>query len=176
MARLRDINKDKRAEEGSTGTISERMQPIVGRTAEDIKRCANFCDTYAKQRIVSKIMHSSSWRRELNECIQRLTDRRHEFELALSLYIDHAVSTANHKPSIINEECVLLSLRCGFSDSSLTTICKPERIPFSRPAPLPQITLAVRTHQGYTPQNGRRGLVVGSWSRSGSGINGCGRT
>ncbi|KAM5542274.1 hypothetical protein V8D89_004147 [Ganoderma adspersum] len=120
---LQDINKDKRVEEGSTDTISERMQPLVGRTSEDIKRCANLCDTYAKQRIVSKIMHSSSWRKELNGCIQRLTDRRHEFELALSLYLDHAVSTANDKPATIKEMDGILPP--GSPDSDYTTSGSP---------------------------------------------------
>ena len=101
--RLKEINKDKRAGEDNT-TISGRMQHLVDKTEQDIRKCANSCNAYAKKKTLSKVIHSSSWSDEFKGYIQGFTTRRGEFEFALSLYIGHAVNTANDKLVSIEEK------------------------------------------------------------------------
>ncbi|KAI1785577.1 hypothetical protein LXA43DRAFT_899476 [Ganoderma leucocontextum] len=103
LVQLKDINKDKRAGEGNA-TISGRMQHLVDKTEQDIRKCANSCNAYAKKKLLSKVVHSSSWSDEFKGYIQGFTDRRREFELALSIYIGHAVNTANDKLVTIEEK------------------------------------------------------------------------
>ncbi|KAI1785580.1 hypothetical protein LXA43DRAFT_1037408 [Ganoderma leucocontextum] len=103
LVQLKDINKDKRAGEDNT-TISGRMQDLVDKTEQDIRKCANSCNAYAKKKLLSKVVHSSSWSDEFKGYIQGFTDRRREFELALSIYIGHAVNTANDKLVTIEEK------------------------------------------------------------------------
>ena len=101
--RLKDVNKDKRAGEDNT-TISGRMQLLIDKTEQDIRKCANSCNAYAKKKLLSKVVHSSSWSDEFKGYIQGFTDRRREFEFALSIYIGHAVNTANDKLVTIEEK------------------------------------------------------------------------
>ncbi|PIL29961.1 hypothetical protein GSI_07872 [Ganoderma sinense ZZ0214-1] len=103
LVQLKDINKDKRAGEDNT-TISGRMQNLVEKTEQDIRKCANSCNAYAKKKLLSKVVHSSSWSDEFKGYIQGFTDRRREFELAVSIYIGHAVNAANDKLVTIEEK------------------------------------------------------------------------
>ena len=116
---MKDVNKDKRAGDDNT-TISGRMQHLVDKTEQDIRKCANSCNTYAKKKLLSKVVHSSSWSDEFKGYIQAFTDRRREFELALSIYIGHAVNTANDKLVTIEEKCVSESYLLSCGDSGLT--------------------------------------------------------
>ena len=117
--RLKDVNKDKRAGDDNT-TISGRMQHLVDKTEQDIRKCANSCNTYAKKKLLSKVVHSSSWSDEFKGYIQAFTDRRREFELALSIYIGHAVNTANDKLVTIEEKCISCLLSGGNSGLTVT--------------------------------------------------------
>ena len=105
--RLRDINGEKRAGEDNT-TISGRMQNLIEKTEQDIKKCANACNAYAKKNTLSKVVHSSSWDGEFKGYIQGFTTRRGEFEFALSVYIGHAVNTANDKLVSIEDKYVVV--------------------------------------------------------------------
>ncbi|KAI0757704.1 hypothetical protein C8Q80DRAFT_1216217 [Daedaleopsis nitida] len=96
LVQLRDIDKDKRAGEASQ-TIRDRMENLVAKTEQDIRKCANACSAYAKKRTISKVLHSSSWSDTFKGFIAGFTTRRGEFEFELSLYIGRAVNTANSK-------------------------------------------------------------------------------
>ena len=110
--RLRDINGEKRAGEDHT-TIAGRMQNLIEKTEQDIKKCANACNAYAKKNTLSKVVHSSSWDGEFKGYIQGFTARRGEFEFALSVYIGHAVNSANDKlVSIEDKYVVVFAFKC----------------------------------------------------------------
>ncbi|TBU21891.1 hypothetical protein BD311DRAFT_869699 [Dichomitus squalens] len=103
LVQLKDISKDKRSGEDNT-TISGRMQHLIDSTEQDIRKCANSCNAYAKKKTLSKVIHSSSWSDEFKGYIQGFMTRRGEFEFTLSLYIGHAVNTANDKLVSLEEK------------------------------------------------------------------------
>ena len=80
------------------------MQLLIDKTEQDNRKCANSCTAYAKKKLLLKVVHSSSWSDEFKGYIQGFTDRRREFEFALSIYIGHAVNTANDKLVTIEEK------------------------------------------------------------------------
>ncbi|TBU25684.1 hypothetical protein BD311DRAFT_492317 [Dichomitus squalens] len=96
LVQLKDVNRDKRAGDDNT-TISGRMQHLVEKTEQDIRKCANACNAYAKKNILSKVVHSSAWDGEFKGYIQGFTTRRGEFGFALSIYIGRAVNNVTDK-------------------------------------------------------------------------------
>ena len=51
-------------------TIGARLQDLVDRTANDIKECANVCDTYSKKRLLVKVLKGPIWDDTLKGFIQ----------------------------------------------------------------------------------------------------------
>jgi hypothetical protein len=42
-------------------SIEDRLKSIVERTADDIKKCSNVCDTYAKKKLLAKVFRGPAW-------------------------------------------------------------------------------------------------------------------
>lgn len=76
-------------------TIGARLQDLVDRTANDIKECANVCDTYSKKRLLVKVLKGPIWDDTLKGFIQLFTDRKAEFNFAISIHTGMAVDRAN---------------------------------------------------------------------------------
>ncbi|KAF7361998.1 hypothetical protein MVEN_00545000 [Mycena venus] len=82
LTQLKNVrDADEIAPDGST--IKGRMQEIVKATADDIKACANACDTYTKKKLVVKILKGPVWEGKLVKFAGTFTKRRSEFEFAL---------------------------------------------------------------------------------------------
>ncbi|KAJ2989911.1 hypothetical protein NUW54_g8639 [Trametes sanguinea] len=60
LLQLRSI-KDQEAIGPGGMTIKARMQELVKQTADDITSCGNACDTYAKKRLIVKVIKGSVW-------------------------------------------------------------------------------------------------------------------
>lgn len=71
--------------------IDARLQGIAQSTAEDIKDCANTCDTYAKKRLVVKVLKGPVWETKLVAFVSTFTKRRGQFEEALAIHTARAV-------------------------------------------------------------------------------------
>ncbi|KAI1783152.1 hypothetical protein LXA43DRAFT_1187180 [Ganoderma leucocontextum] len=78
-------------------TIKARMQALVKLAAEDIKTCANTCDTYAKKKLITKVIKSSSWDDTLKGFIELFANHRKAFTFALSIHVGVGVDDANRK-------------------------------------------------------------------------------
>ena len=78
-------------------TISGRLKSLVDCTADDIKMCANVCDTYIKKRTLAKVRLRSIWDAKFLEFKNLFVKRRREFELELSIYRSLSVDRANAK-------------------------------------------------------------------------------
>ncbi|THH29709.1 hypothetical protein EUX98_g4473 [Antrodiella citrinella] len=90
LVQLRDVKDPK--EIGPDGQpIDSRLQGISQQTAADIKDCANTCDTYAKKRLVVKVLKSPVWESKLVGFIAVFTKRRGQFEEALAIHTARAV-------------------------------------------------------------------------------------
>ncbi|KAJ6499432.1 hypothetical protein C8R45DRAFT_115543 [Mycena sanguinolenta] len=102
LTQLKNVkDADEIAPDGST--IKGRMQEIVKATADDIKACANACDTYTKKKLVVKILKSSVWEGKLVKFAGSFTKRRSEFEFALSIHTALGVDAANKTLSSVDK-------------------------------------------------------------------------
>ncbi|KAJ6593779.1 hypothetical protein B0H19DRAFT_34811 [Mycena capillaripes] len=94
LTQLKNVrDADETAPDGTT--IKGRMQEIVKATADDIKACANACDTYTKKKLVVKILKGPVWEGKLVKFAGTFTKRRSEFEFALSIHTALGVDAAN---------------------------------------------------------------------------------
>ncbi|KAJ6570836.1 hypothetical protein DFH09DRAFT_1462750 [Mycena vulgaris] len=94
LTQLKNVkDSEEVAPDGST--IKGRMQVIVTGTAEDIKACANTCDTYSKKKLVVKVLKGPIWEGRLVKFVGIFTKRRSEFEFALSIHTALGVDAAN---------------------------------------------------------------------------------
>ncbi|KAI9068344.1 hypothetical protein FKP32DRAFT_1587743 [Trametes sanguinea] len=78
-------------------TIEARMQGLVKQTADDITSCGNACDTYAKKRMIVKVIKGSFWDTTLKGYIDLFAKRQKEFTFALAIHTGAAVDEANRK-------------------------------------------------------------------------------
>ena len=74
-------------------TVEARMQTLSEQTARDLKDCANVCDTYAKKRLLVRVLKGQIWDAKLVEWIGKFTTRKAEFEFALSVHTARAVDS-----------------------------------------------------------------------------------
>ncbi|KAJ7115464.1 hypothetical protein C8R44DRAFT_880758 [Mycena epipterygia] len=102
LTQLKNVkDAEERAPDGST--IKGRMQEIVKATADDIKACANACDTYSKKKLVVKILKGPIWEGKLVSFVEIFTKRRSEFEFALSMHTALGVDAANKTLSTVDQ-------------------------------------------------------------------------
>ncbi|KAI0766852.1 hypothetical protein BD413DRAFT_141493 [Trametes elegans] len=78
-------------------TIKARMQELVKRTADDITACGNACDTYAKKRLIVKVIKGSVWEDTLKGYIDLFATRRKDFTFALAIHTGLGVDDANRR-------------------------------------------------------------------------------
>ncbi|TCD67366.1 hypothetical protein EIP91_010200 [Steccherinum ochraceum] len=71
--------------------ISARLQGLAKQTADDIKNCANACDTYSKKRLLVKVLKGYVWEERLVEFVGTFQQRKTEFEQALTMHIARTV-------------------------------------------------------------------------------------
>ena len=67
------------------------MQGLTQQTADDIKNCANACDTYSKKRLLVKVLKGFVWEARLVEFVGTFQQRKTEFEQALTIRIARTV-------------------------------------------------------------------------------------
>ncbi|THH02008.1 hypothetical protein EW026_g787 [Hermanssonia centrifuga] len=67
-------------------TIEARMQSLASLAAEDIKDCANVCDTYSKKKLLVKVLKGPIWESRLTEFIGRFARRQSDFKFALAIH------------------------------------------------------------------------------------------
>ena len=84
------------------------MQTLVDKTVEDIKACANACDTYAKKKLAVKVLRSSNWDDTFKGFIKTFSQRRHDFTYALSIHVGVAVDDAKRELKKIDEKMDLV--------------------------------------------------------------------
>ncbi|KAJ7777905.1 hypothetical protein DFH07DRAFT_730843 [Mycena maculata] len=116
---------DEIAPDGST--IKGRMQEIVHATAEDIKACANACDTYIKKKLVVKILKSSVWDGKLVAFTGTFTKRRTEFEFALSIHTALGVDAANKTLGSVDQTTQEMNMKMDMMMKMFQQFVSPEQ-------------------------------------------------
>jgi hypothetical protein len=84
--------------------IADRLTPLIERTADDIKLCSNTCDTYAKKKLLAKVVQGPLWDDKLLSYVTLFSKRRQEFEFELSIYTSRGVDMANAKLDTIGDQ------------------------------------------------------------------------
>ncbi|KAH8102306.1 hypothetical protein BXZ70DRAFT_891052, partial [Cristinia sonorae] len=101
LVQLRDVKDPK--ELGPDGTpIDSRLQGISEQAASDIKECANACDTYAKKRLVVKVLKGPVWEAKLVGFVAIFTKRRAQFEEALAIHTARVVDNIQSTVYVMN--------------------------------------------------------------------------
>ena len=73
------------------------MQSLVKQTADDIKNCANACDTYSKKKLIVKVIKGSVWDGTLKSFLDLFTARRKAFTFALAIHVGAGIDDANRQ-------------------------------------------------------------------------------
>ncbi|KAJ7913942.1 hypothetical protein B0H13DRAFT_1612003 [Mycena leptocephala] len=100
MSVLRQLQNVRDAEANGS-TIEDRMGKIVRGAADDIKDCANACDTYSKKKLVVKVLKGPIWDVRLLKFVEIFAKRRSDFEFALSIHTSLAVDAMNAKMDLM---------------------------------------------------------------------------
>lgn len=70
--------------------------------AQDIKDCANTCDTYLKKTMVVKVLRSQVWDSRLASFVRIFAQRKQDFEFALIIHTAKAVDSINAEVKELN--------------------------------------------------------------------------
>ncbi|KAM5533024.1 hypothetical protein V8D89_013292 [Ganoderma adspersum] len=96
LLQLRGI-KDEESVGPDGQMIKARMQELVKQTADDIKKCANACEAYAKKRLIVKVIKGSAWDGTLKGFIDLFASRRKALMFALSIHVGVGVDDVNRR-------------------------------------------------------------------------------
>ncbi|KAF7302096.1 hypothetical protein MIND_00776400 [Mycena indigotica] len=134
MAVLTQLKNVKDAEEIAPdgSSIRGRMQETVKMTAEDIKGCANACDTYTKKRTLVKVLKSGIWAGKLTAFVGAFTKRRGEFEFALSIHTALGVDAANRAISAVDKTTQEMNAKMDMMMKMFQQFMTPEQREMSR--------------------------------------------
>ncbi len=81
---------------------------ISERAAQDIKDCANVCDTYLKKTLIVKVLRSQVWETRLTGFLRVFAQRRQDYEFALSIHTAVAVDTVGSAVEDVNQKSGLI--------------------------------------------------------------------
>ncbi|OSD05610.1 hypothetical protein PYCCODRAFT_1464963 [Trametes coccinea BRFM310] len=91
IVQLRTV--ENHAHVGSDGRVlKDRLEELAERTAQDIKECANFCDTFLKKRLLVKVLKGPVWAQKLGAFVRVLENRKSEFQFALTMHTTNLAS------------------------------------------------------------------------------------
>ncbi|KAI9464116.1 hypothetical protein BJY52DRAFT_1166045 [Lactarius psammicola] len=123
---LRDVRNDKLiAPDGMS--IEDRLKSLVERTANDIKMCSNVCDTYAKKRLLAKVLLGPVWDEKLLNLVALFSTRRREFEFELSIHTSQGVDKANAKLDVIGDATRELDEKIDVLKSMFEQLVSPKQ-------------------------------------------------
>ncbi|KAJ6560408.1 hypothetical protein B0H19DRAFT_1147563 [Mycena capillaripes] len=134
MSVLTQLKNVKDAEEVAPdgSTIRGRMQEIVKGTAEDIKSCANACDTYTKKKTIVKVLKGPIWEGKLVKFVGIFTKRRGDFEFALSIHTALGVDAANRTISAVDKTTQEMNAKMDMMMKMFQQFVSPEQREMAR--------------------------------------------
>ncbi|KAJ6610468.1 hypothetical protein B0H10DRAFT_411247 [Mycena sp. CBHHK59/15] len=134
MGVLTQLKNVKDAEEVAPDgtTIKGRMQEIVKGTADDIKACANACDTYSKKKLVVKVLKGPIWEGKLVKFVGIFTKRRSEFEFALAIHTSLGVDAANRALGTVDQTTQEINAKMDMMMKMFQQFVSPEQKEMAR--------------------------------------------
>ncbi|KAJ7628581.1 hypothetical protein FB45DRAFT_1079676 [Roridomyces roridus] len=134
MAVLTQLKNVKDVEEVAPdgSTIKGRMQEILKATADDIKACANACDTYVKKKLIVKVIKGPLWEGKLAKFAANFTKHRSEFEFALSIHTAVGIDTANKTLGDVEQTTLQMNLKIDMMMKIFQQAVSPEQMQMTR--------------------------------------------
>lgn len=80
------------------------MQSLVDEAAQDIKACANACDTWTKKKLLLRVLVGPAWEGKLAGFSSAFNMRRMQFEFALQIHTASAVDQIQGLTAAMNEK------------------------------------------------------------------------
>lgn len=91
MSRLKGV--ESRTHVGLDGRVlKDRLEELAEKTAQDIKDCANVCDTFLKKRLIVKVLKGPVWADKLAGFVKTFTDRKADFQFALVMHSANTIT------------------------------------------------------------------------------------
>ncbi|KAH9919769.1 uncharacterized protein BXZ73DRAFT_104877 [Epithele typhae] len=85
LVQLKDIESTRhRGLDGEA--LEDRLERLSNKTAENIKACANVCDTFLKKRPIVRVFKGPLWADRLGEFVEIFAQRKGDFEFALAMH------------------------------------------------------------------------------------------
>ncbi|CAK5278366.1 unnamed protein product [Mycena citricolor] len=131
LLQMRNVkDADQVAPDGST--IKGRVQVIAKETADDIKACANACDTYIKKKLIVKILKGPIWDGKLVAFAGTFTKRRSEFEFALSIHTAVGVDVATKLIGAVDHTTTAMNAKMDMMLQLFKSLMTPEQEEMAR--------------------------------------------
>lgn len=96
------------------------MLSLAHQAKNDIKECANACDTYSKMKLVVKVLKGVVWESRLAQYIARFYRLKAEFQFALAMHTAKAADATQITVEMMHEKydhylplCPLLTTNVG---------------------------------------------------------------
>ncbi|KAJ7846349.1 hypothetical protein B0H14DRAFT_934544 [Mycena olivaceomarginata] len=131
LIQLKNV-KDAREKAPDGTTIEGRMQEIAKGTAEDIKDCANVCDTYSKKKLVVKVLKGPIWEGRLVKFVDVFSKRREQFEFALSIHTARGVDEANRTIGTVDKTTQEMNAKMDMMLKMFAQMGSPEQKEMAR--------------------------------------------
>ena len=72
--------------------LEDRLETLSKNTADDIKACANLCDTFLKKKTLVRVFKGPVWAEKLGGFVTVFAERKGDFEFALAMHTANAVT------------------------------------------------------------------------------------
>ncbi|KAJ7326377.1 hypothetical protein DFH08DRAFT_941029 [Mycena albidolilacea] len=131
LIQLKNV-KDAREKAPDGTTIEGRMQEIAKGTADDIKDCANACDTYSKKKLIVKVLKGPIWEGRLVEFVKVFSKRREQFEFALSIHTARGVDAANKAIGTVDKTTQEMNAKMDMMMKMFAQMVSPEQKEMAR--------------------------------------------
>ncbi|KAL1940585.1 hypothetical protein VTO73DRAFT_8020 [Trametes versicolor] len=91
MVQLKGVENRKHV--GLDGLVlKDRLEELAEKTAQNIKDCANFCDTFLKKRLIVKVLKGPAWAEKLSGFVKTFTERKSDFQFALAMHTANSIT------------------------------------------------------------------------------------
>ena len=94
---------------------TERFKQLCEEAAEEIKTCANACDTYDRSCVAIKFLRSTQWNERFKELVVVFEKRRSKFDTELAVFQSLKAVEMSHQLHSIQDKSVIVNSTTTYS-------------------------------------------------------------
>ncbi|KAJ7597218.1 hypothetical protein C8J56DRAFT_1021519 [Mycena floridula] len=125
LIQLKDC-KDPTTVSPDGSTIEGRMGELARLISEDIKQCANLCDTLSKKKLIVKVLKGPVWEGKLVAFVGLFTKRRSELEFAMAVHTAVGIDTANKTLGVVDKTVQDMNAKMDAMTKMFEKLLQPE--------------------------------------------------